>query len=109
MPGVRLTDTERHLAEWWSNGAGNVPTLRSVAVEGEPGLRGIRQLSVEFEYPLVVLCGRNGNGKSTGSALSALAFGGFERHRPIGAMRKPLRGEDFTYYTFRDFFFKGSR
>lgn len=107
MPGVRLNDTERRLAEWWSNGAGNSPTLRAITIEGDPGLRGIRELAVAFEYPLAVLCGRNGNGKTTLLALAALAFGGFAGHRPVGALRKPLRGEDFTYYTFRDFFFRG--
>jgi predicted ATPase len=72
-----------------------------------PGLRGIQDLSIDFDYPLTAICGRNGCGKTTALALAVLGFHSPEGHFPINAQRRPKRGENTTYYTFRDFFFKG--
>lgn len=80
------------------------PTLRALSVQGDPGLRGIRKLRVEFRYPLTVLCGKNGSGKSTVLALAALAFHSQQGHFPLNAKHQ---GPGRTHYTFRDFFFQG--
>lgn len=107
MPGIRLNDTERHLSDRWGGGGYPFPTLRSISISGDPGLRGIKELNIDFEYPLTVICGKNGCGKTTILALAALGFHSPPSHIPINARRKPRIGEDFTYYTFQDFFFKG--
>lgn len=104
MPGSHLTSTERKLLELWTDGNklySEQPTLRGIVIDGDPGLRGIRKLHVEFAYPLTVVCGRNGSGKSTILALSAL---GFHHAKPVsssGDIAVP------GYYTFSHFFFKG--
>lgn len=74
---------------------------------GGTGLRGIGPIDLEFRYPLTVVSGRNGTGKSTLLALAALAFHQVPGHLPINALRKPKPGENSTYYTFGDFFFRG--
>jgi AAA15 family ATPase/GTPase len=81
--------------------------LRSISIKGEPGLLGIQDLSINFNYPLTVISGKNGCGKTTALALAALAFHSPAGHKPTNARRLPLRGETSSYYTFSDFFFNG--
>ncbi len=108
MPGAHLNHTERRLLNWWKNSNDfPYPVLKQISIKGKPGLRGIKDLSIEFKYPLTVICGKNGVGKTTILALAALAYHSSEGHYPINALRKPREGENFTYYTFKDFFFKG--
>ena len=54
--------------------------LRSISIKGRPGLRGIQDLSINFNYPLTVISGKNGCGKTTALALAALGF-----HSPASA------------------------
>ncbi len=108
MPGTKLSKTEKGLLEWWKNGTRYPsPMLRSISIKGQPGLRGIKDLSINFNYPLTVISGKNGCGKTTALALAALGFHSPAGHKPTNARRLPLRGEDSTYYTFSDFFFNG--
>jgi hypothetical protein len=108
MPGLRLNDTERNLLDWWQNSQSfSYPILRGISINGDPGLRGIQELSIDFNYPLTVVCGKNGCGKTTALALAAWGFHSPPEHFPINARRRPRQKENFTYYTFRDFFFKG--
>jgi len=116
MPGMRLNDTERGLLHIWNESKDYpYPTLRRILIKSgsvssssdNPGLRGIQEFEINFEYPLTVICGKNGSGKSTILALAALGFHSPNGHVPMNASRKPKQGQDFTYYTFRDFFFKG--
>jgi energy-coupling factor transporter ATP-binding protein EcfA2 len=110
MPGSRLNDVERKLLKWWKNSQNlTYPLLKSVSVEGDPGLRGVRSLNVEFNYPLTVISGRNGCGKTTILALAALGFHSPKGHESLNARRRKKLGEDYTYYTFSDFFFKGPK
>ncbi len=110
MPGRSLNDTERRLAKWWGNDLTHFdyPQLRAIDVSGQsPGLRGITGLKVEFAYPVSVLSGPNGSGKTTVLGLAALGFHGVDGHFPQLARRQARSGEDFSYYTFQDFFFRG--
>jgi len=105
MPGKSLNDNERHLAEFWANPRDNIPFLKSIEVSGGTGLRGIDGSIIHFRYPITVICGKNGAGKTTILSLSALAhhsppnwyvhWGNTGLHRTKG---------DRTYYTFYDFF-----
>lgn len=107
MPGTRLNDVERRLRDWWLNSKDfPYPVLSGLSTMGETGLRGIRHLALDLDYPLTVLCGKNGVGKTTLLALAALAFHSPPGHSPVNARRRP-RGNDRSYYTFSDFFFKG--
>jgi hypothetical protein len=108
MPGTKLSKTEKDLLHWWKNAAKHpFPMLRSISIKGRPGLRGIQDLSINFNYPLTVISGKNGCGKTTALALTALGFHSPAGHKPTNARRLPLRGETSTYYTFSDFFFNG--
>jgi len=100
LPGSRLSIVEKKLAERWDSSTYTAhPLLTGIQVRGNPGLRGQTDLTMEFDYPVTVLCGRNGSGKSTILALAALAF-----HSAGVPSGTSLQGD---YYTFRDFFFKG--
>ena len=109
MPGRRLNDTERELIGWWDNLSTDSPhpMLKGMSIKGSPGLRGITDLDVTFDYPLTVICGQNGSGKTTLLALSALAFHSPENHHSYQA-RNYNKKNSKSYYTFVDFFFKGN-
>lgn len=69
-----------------------------VSLELEKGIiRGLRPVSFDFEYPISVISGTNGSGKSTILALAACAF-----HNRKAGFVPPLRKQ--SYYTFQDFF-----
>ncbi len=92
---------EKDLLNEWENSQYPYSTLRRLSVHGDPGLRGIKDLDVTFAYPLTVFCGKNGTGKSTLLALSALAF-----HYIPGQTSALVPGQP-TRFTFSDFFYKG--
>lgn len=107
MPGTRLNDTERRLADFWDNPPAQFvrPLLRQIRLEGALGLRGVQRLVMPFPYPLTVISGRNGAGKSTILGLTAISarppddwsvFWGNTRPRTNPNARKR--------YEFRDFF-----
>jgi len=110
MPGRKLNDTERSLMKWWESSAySTYPMLKGISIKGAPGLRGITDIDIAFNYPLTVICGQNGSGKTTLLALSALAFHSPDNHysyqaRNYNKNKKKLK----SYYTFVDFFFKGN-
>src|SRR4051812_19443182 len=55
----------------WNNNFG--PSLRSLEITGA-GLRGLRNLTIDFKYPLTVIAGKNGVGKSTILACASCAY-----------------------------------
>jgi predicted ATPase len=109
MPGSRLSQTEQRLKSWWDNGAAGppFPALKSIAISGTPGLRGITGLTINFPFPVTVICGRNGTGKSTILALAALGFQPPNGHLPLAAIERKSGKKKSAHYTFGDFFFKG--
>lgn len=64
-------------------------------------LRGLYPFSMEFNYPISVISGRNGSGKSTILSMAACAF-----HNKRKGFKLPKRKK--TYYTFSDFFIQSS-
>lgn len=103
MPGNRLSDQERKLVEKWENRHIPAESLLSLSIRGDRGLRGIQDLQISFNYPITVISGRNGSGKTTILSLCALAFNGLEGYCPPNGTRNGGRG----YYTFRHFFYCG--
>jgi len=105
---MKLSKVEKKLLRWWQNSTEfSPPVLRGISISGDPGIRGIQKLDIDFNYPLTVICGKNGSGKSTILALAALGFHSPEGHVSINASLKRNSKADFNYYTFKDFFFKG--
>lgn len=76
MPGIRLSQSEQKLIDIWNL---RVPykhprlSMISISSEGD-GVRGIKNLDVNLNHPVTVLCGQHGSGKSTILALCRLAF-----------------------------------
>lgn len=107
MPGRRLSHVERRLAEFWDNPPAGFhrPLLRQVRIEGGPGLRGISRLVVPIPYPLTVVCGRNGVGKSTVLGLAALSAKPPAPWRVYwGNARPRTQPNARARYEFKDFF-----
>lgn len=109
MPGRHLSNEEDRNLRYWENPPNNTPRpmLRSVEVAGGNGLRGLNGVIVPFNYPITVVCGKNGSGKSTVLALAALAH-----HAPANwhvywtntRYRGARAADDRSYYMFPDFF-----
>lgn len=74
-------------------------TLVSLQLYGQ--IRGIRDCKIEFKYPVTVISGRNGCGKSTILAMACCAF----HNKPNGFK---LQKRENTYYTYSDFFIQTS-
>lgn len=108
LPGGTLNQLERSLlARWDQPDRYEYPLLRSITVGGDAGIRGLKDVTLEFRYPVTTVVGRNATGKSTWLALAALAFHSPQGHTPVNVLRRPKRGESGSYYTFQDFFFRG--
>lgn len=107
MPGIHLNDTEKKLQNKWNTDAFK-GTLRSISIGGDNGLRGLNNATINFNYPITVISGSNGSGKSTILALAALAYHVKEGFYAKGVKvnKKKQKG---SHYTFKDFFFKGPK
>jgi predicted ATPase len=111
MPGIHLSKLEQQLQKAWNaEKFGDSPLLKSIEINanGGAGLRGIKSLRVDFDYPVTFFTGQNGAGKSTLLALAALAYHGVPGH--MASLEKNLTAHedgDFTYFTFRNFFHRG--
>jgi len=101
-----MSSTSEKLSKWW-NSTTDFPYefLKKISINGETGLRGIKNIEIEFKYPVSVICGKNGCGKSTILSLAALAYHSPEGHRPYNSSTRNKNQE--CYYTFNDFFFRG--
>jgi hypothetical protein len=108
MPGRKLNDIERNLLRFWTEPPANLgrPLLRqfSFASPNAP-LRGIRSALVDLNFPLTVICGRNGAGKSSLLALLALsAKTPLEWPVHWGNARPRTKPGARMIYSFNDFF-----
>ena len=91
----QYSDVERSNLSWFKNDF-TVASLRKIQVrKGE--VRGLKKVSIDFDYPITAIAGKNGCGKSTVIALAACAF-----HNARDGWKLPNRVS--TYYTFSDFF-----
>lgn len=70
--------------------------LRSIELE-KGVFRGLNSLNLTFVYPITAICGKNGAGKSTVTALACCAY-----HNEANGYKLPKRRN--PYYTFSDFF-----
>lgn len=116
MPGKKHNDTERRLLRKWIDRPASYPQplLKLVRIaskmgdDGAPagtGLRGIKGLAVPFNYPLIAICGKNGVGKSTVLALSALAFNApASWYVSRGHLQMLPTAADRDHFIFPDFF-----
>lgn len=85
--------------KWFANDMSKA-TLTEIDIR-QGNLRGLHHFNLQFNYPISVIAGKNGSGKSTILALSACAF-----HNSKKSFRLPERKT--SYYTFSDFFIQTS-
>lgn len=74
--------------------------LKSVSIEGEVPFRGIKDSTLDINFPLTVICGQNGTGKTTFLQLALLGFHSISRNIPLP--------NGISYYNFL-YFFKRSK
>ncbi|MGA2518641.1 MAG: ATP-binding protein [Thermodesulfobacteriota bacterium] len=83
--------------KWFTNDMTRA-TLATIELRaGE--VRGLNQFKISFRYPISVIAGANGSGKSTILALAACAY-----NNSTDGFRLP--GRRLPYYTMSDFFFQ---
>lgn len=91
----RESNLDRNLRKWFSNDFSK-SLLRSIVLR-QGNMRGLSAFSIDFEYPITAIAGKNGSGKSTILALSSCAY-----HNKRTGFK--LRNRKISYYTFADFF-----
>ncbi|MBL3684765.1 AAA family ATPase (plasmid) [Sinorhizobium meliloti] len=89
-------DVVRSLKGKWDKFYPQTSYLRSIAIGDGVPLRGITNSELRLDFPVTVVCGPNGTGKTTFLALATLAF--HASSQPISISKKS------KYYEFKDFF-----
>lgn len=79
----------------WDNEYSKSSYLASAMIGDGSPLRGVRNSKLAFEYPVSVLCGPNGTGKTTFMAISVLAFHG---ENPMTKPKSYRNYFDFSYF-----------
>lgn len=92
------SNTDRNNINWFHRDQSN-QTLLSLALKG--AIRGVQNCKIKFNYPISIISGRNGSGKSTILSLAACAY-----HNKDSGFK--LHEKENTYYTFSDFFIQSS-
>lgn len=89
-------DCVRKLSGLWAKSYNNETYLKSVSIlDGSP-LRGVKDSSLKLEFPVSVICGANGSGKTTFLSLALLGF-----HAEVWPL-VPLK--NIVYFDFNYFF-----
>ncbi len=81
--------------KWFSQDNSKATLLKIEIVTGQ--VRSLGKLELDFDYPITVIAGKNGSGKSTVLALVACAY-----HNKKDGFK--LKDRKKSYYTFSDFF-----
>jgi energy-coupling factor transporter ATP-binding protein EcfA2 len=92
----KYSQVDKANLRWFQNDKAKATLLRMELQEGQ--LRGLNRFEMDFKYPISVIAGKNGSGKST---ILALAACGYHNNNKDG-FKLPSR--KFPYYTFSDFF-----
>jgi energy-coupling factor transporter ATP-binding protein EcfA2 len=95
----KYSSLDRDNLKWFANDMSKT-TLTEIAIR-KGNLRGLSNFNIKFDYPISVIAGKNGSGKSTVLALAACAF-----HNDSKGFKLPERNT--TYYTYSDFFIQTS-
>lgn len=100
MAYYKMTETDRRNFQWFNNNR-TCNTLLKIEVL-QSSIRGLGQFSMEFKYPITVIAGENGCGKSTILSLVSCAFHNNKSFCPLSLLANTKRPR--TYYTYSDFF-----
>lgn len=94
MP-YRNSQIDKRNLSWFSADVTRASLLAIKIISGE--IRGLKNILLEFRYPITAIAGKNGSGKTTILALAACAFHTSEDEYHLPDRKLP-------YYTFKDFF-----
>ena len=94
----RYSDIDNNNIKWFTKDESKATLLSIELPVGE--IRGLKNIKIEFKYPITAIAGRNGSGKTTVLALAACAY-----HNK-GDFKLPHR--KYAYYTYSDFFIQTS-
>ena len=89
------SDIDKLNFKWFAND--NTKQLLHEIQINKGKIRGLENIKIEFNYPIVAIAGKNGSGKSTVLALACCAF-----HNKKTGYNPKMRPN--AYYTFSDFF-----
>lgn len=92
--GYAYSKLDTKLQNWFKTDD-SCSTLHRVLLKGR--MRSLKNIDIEFDYPISVFAGKNGCGKTTALALAACAY----HNMPKGFK---LKSRKRNYYTFSDFF-----
>lgn len=88
-------DCVRKLSGLWANNYSKETYLKSVSILEGAHLRGVKNSCLNLEFPVSVICGANGSGKTTFLSLALLGFHAEER--PLVPL-KNIEYFDFNYF-----------
>ena len=91
----RYSDIDKNNIKWFTKDESKATLLSIEMLIGE--IRGLKNITIDFKYPITAIAGRNGSGKTTVLALAACAY-----HNTKNGFTLPHRRQ--TYYTYSDFF-----
>ena len=94
----RYSNIDDNNIKWFTKDDSKATLLSIEIRKGE--IRGLKDVRIEFKYPITAIAGRNGSGKTTALALAACAY------HSKGDFKLPHR--KYAYYTFSDFFIQSS-
>ena len=100
MSYYKETEIDRRNFQWFTHNT-SCNTLVKIAVN-ESSIRGLGQFSVDFNYPITVIAGVNGCGKSTILSLASCAFHNNTDFCPASLLSNQRKQR--KHYTYSDFF-----
>lgn len=100
MSTYRESETDRKNRQWFANNK-TCNTLQKIAIE-QSSIRGLGKFEMAFNYPITVIVGENGSGKSTVLSLISCAFHNNTPFCPMSLLANTKKQR--CHYTYSDFF-----
>ncbi len=100
MSSYRESEIDRKNRQWFANNK-SCNILQRIAIE-QSSIRGLGKFEMVFNYPITVIVGENGSGKSTVLSLVSCAFHNNTSFCPMSLLANSQRQR--RYYTYSDFF-----
>lgn len=100
MSTYRESETDRKNRQWFANNK-TCNTLQKISIE-QSSIRGLGKFEMSFYYPITVIVGENGAGKSTVLSLVSCAFHNNTSFCPMSLLSNTKKQR--RHYTYSDFF-----
>ena len=100
MSYYKDSELDRKNRQWFANNK-SCNTLQKIAIE-QSSIRGLGKFEMTFNYPITVIVGENGSGKSTVLSLVSCAFHNNTPFCPMSLLSNTKKQR--RHYTYSDFF-----